>query len=214
MFRCTGQWLADYVSAYLVKYKLDGSMDAIIEELIKKVYCPVCGKKMRYGECGSEEGGGGEEEEEGGGGDDEAVPLGLEEMAGTWIISSIIMFCGGLMAVVQAFMYREKASDTPLAPEDVELDVNGEAVRVKADVVSPGRRLMGGTDQVRQELDSLTEHFDWLLERMSELEKASARTMSSRSRVRCRGASMCLSSWCVCMTCSRALLIHTFARGI
>lgn len=178
--RCTVQWLADYVSAYLVKFKLDGSMDSLIDEKIKKVYCPVCGKKMRYGECAeaseAEEGGGGEEDEGGGGGDDEAVPLGLEEMAGTWIISSIIMACGGVLGIIQAFMYKSSAAadDEGLKTEDVELDMDGNPVKLSADVVSPGRRLMGGTDQVRQQIDSLTEHFDWLLERMTELEKPSA----------------------------------------
>lgn len=178
--------MGDYISAYIVKFKLDGTLDRIVDTNIKQVYCPVCHKKMRYTECenrtsGRRIGGGGQEESDAGSGN-EAVALGLEEMAGIWIISSIVMFLGGVLQVVQVlnmkyFMRKSPATDKDVVKvvrtEDVELYLDdGTAVKLQSDVVSPGRRQMDGTKQARQEIDSLTEHIDWLLERMTELEKA------------------------------------------
>ena len=185
---CIEQWLGDYVSAYIVKYKLDGTMDSIVQTNIKQVYCPVCDKQMRYTECadrseGRRKGaGGGEESDEGSG--DGAVALGLEEMAGIWIISSSVMVFGVVLQVVQILymkycMRKSSAKNNEVTEEvkteDMELHLDdGTAVKLKSDVVSPRKRLMGGPEQVRQEIDSLSEHVDWLLERMTELEKASA----------------------------------------
>lgn len=187
---CIEQWLGDYVSAYIVKYKLDGTMDSIVETNIKQVYCPVCDKQIRYTECanqteGRRKGGGGGTESDDGSGDG-PVALGLEEMAGIWIISTSVMVFGVVLQVVQILymkycMRKSSATNNEVdegvktEEDDVELHLNdGTAVKLKSDVVSARRGPMGGPEQVRQEIDSLTEHIDWLLERMTELEKASA----------------------------------------
>ena len=166
-------------------------MDSLVEKNIKQVYCPVCGEKMRYTECANRTegrrkgGGGGEESDEGSG--DGAVALGLEEMAGIWIISGSVMVFGGVLQVVQILymkycMRKSSTTDNEVAEEvkteDLELHLaDGTAVKLTSDVVSPRRHSMGGPEQVRQEIDSLTEHIDWLLERMTELEKVSAQPM-------------------------------------
>lgn len=114
---------------------------------------------MRYGECGNATDG---EEGKGDGEGGIEGQLGLEDMAGTWTMSGIIMFLGAMLQVVQSIMFRGKgaAESAESAEEADEGDIG-----VTADV---GVGFVEGDS----DLDNILKLVDEMAARMAEIEGA------------------------------------------
>ena len=151
----------DYFSAWLVTYKLDGTMTTWLDEELNSKYCKVCGKGIFIDECVNATADKPPDPPK------EPAPLYLGDMIGTYILCLGIMGAGLLLWCFQRLLAMLPGTKT--APDPAEGDQGAEAaaeVEGELGFADPPVE----TDPVKKEVEELKDTISAMLDKLKAIE--------------------------------------------